>query len=227
MWDLVFAELDALDLDVLRPSLPGHGVPPAPFPEGGFSGTVRELAGLIEPPHAPALVVGYSMGGRLALALALAYPERIHTAVVVGAHPGPRTEKEGRERAALDDARAARVLELGLPRFVAEWEKEPLFATQSRLPAEVLEAQRRDRLGHTEQGIARALRDLGPGRMPSQWDGLEMAGPVALHWVVGTEDPRSASIGGRARVHRVEGAGHNVVLEAPVALARIIEDACR
>ena len=95
-------------------------------------------------------------------------------------------------------------------------------------PADVAVRVDADRLRNTPAGLARALRGLGTGALPSLWDRLgELAMPVTL--VVGERDVKFRSIAGQmasgiagAEVVVVAGAGHAVHLEAPERVAQII-----
>jgi 2-succinyl-6-hydroxy-2,4-cyclohexadiene-1-carboxylate synthase len=210
--------------------LPGHGARPFVPEQAGFVEVVDLLADAL-PFDEPAWVAGYSMGGRLALAIALRRPERVRGALLVGASPGLRTETERAARARWDEEQAARVERLGVARFVDAWEALPLFASQAALPAEVLARQRRERCEHEPAAIAWAMRALGLGRMPPLWDALAGA-RVPIVALAGALDAKLAAVAGemarttaRARRLVVPGAGHNVVLEAPSELARTLDAA--
>jgi len=228
-WDEVAAALDWSG-PVRIPTLPGHGrarlgrdLP--------FESAVDAIAGRIDV-RRPVLLAGYSMGARVALGLALRHPERIAGAVLVGVHPGLRTEAERAERRAWEDALIARVRAGGILEFAAWWEKLPLFESQSRLEPARLESQRRARRSHTPEGIARALRTFGLAGMPSRWEALS-AGRVPIHLVTGEQDVRFSAIAAHLCVdhpprlthHVIAGAGHNLPLEVPEAVAAEIRAA--
>jgi 2-succinyl-6-hydroxy-2,4-cyclohexadiene-1-carboxylate synthase len=205
----------------LAPDLPGHG---------GFAGR-RPASFAACDAYLRALggdrftLVGYSMGGRIALHAALALGQRVVRLVLIGASPGLADAGERAARATSDAALAARIEAIGLDAFVHEWEAQPLFAGMPRGIADVAHA---DRMRNTAPGLAAALRGLGTGVMPPLWDRLaELAMPVEL--VVGERDAKfralAEDMGARlrdARVHVVDGAGHAVHLEAPDAVVDVV-----
>src|SRR5690606_10540568 len=112
--------------------------------------------------------IGYSMGGRLALGVALAHPQLVERLVLVGASPGIADPGERAARRAGDEALARHLLAVGLDAFLDEWLAQPLFAG---LTAD--EAQRSARRTNTADGLAAALRDLGTGTQPDLWPALD------------------------------------------------------
>lgn len=170
-------------------------------------------------------LAGYSMGGRLALALALRRPERVRGLVLVSASPGLAGASERAARHAADESLAERIEALGVEAFAREWAAQPLFADQ---PAEVAALAHEDRLRRSAAGLAAQLRGLGTGVMPPLWDRLgELALPVAL--VVGERDAKFRALAERmaerlpdGEIVVVPGAGHAVALEAPEAVATAI-----
>lgn len=173
----------------------------------------------------PVILVGYSMGGRLALNLALARPELVERLVLIGASPGIADERERAARRRDDEALATETEHLGIEEFARRWARTPVLGG---LPPAVAERVHRDRLRSTPGGLARALRGLGTGALPSLWERLrELSMPVAL--VVGERDQKFRDVAGemaqglaRAEVIVVADAGHAVHLEAPRRVAEII-----
>ncbi|HEY2161088.1 MAG TPA: 2-succinyl-6-hydroxy-2,4-cyclohexadiene-1-carboxylate synthase [Solirubrobacteraceae bacterium] len=173
-------------------------------------------------------LAGYSMGGRIALHFAVAHPARVERLVLIGASPGIADpgEREARRRA--DDQLADEVGRSSIEQFADRWATAPVLTGQ---PASVAEAAREDRLRNHPAGLARALRGLGTGAVPSLWDRLgELAMPVTL--VVGERDQKFRAIATQMAgalpdpaVVVVRGAGHAVHLEAPCEVAGIIAGA--
>lgn len=203
--------------------LPGHGrhaglVGAWRFTLEAVEAEVDALAG-----SEPLDLVGYSMGGRLALAYACRHPHRVGRLVLESASPGLRTEEERTARRLEDEALARRIEAGGIPAFVDEWEGLPLFASQASLPPEVRARQRAVRLGNHSDSLAAALRGLGTGVLPSYWGALATL-PFPVLLVAGALDPKFVDIGRRmasalrhARLVEVPGVGHTVHLEQPGA----------
>jgi 2-succinyl-6-hydroxy-2,4-cyclohexadiene-1-carboxylate synthase len=213
---------------VLRPTLLGHG--PSGSGAGSFEGEVDRLAAQVgESGLRRPVLCGYSLGGRLALALLARHPSLFARAVIVAGHSGLTDPTERASRIEGDERWATLLEQEGIAAFVDAWERQSLFATQAELPEAVQKRQREMRLAHDPSGLARALRVLGLGRMPDLRGGLrKVTVPVTL--VVGEADSKFRALArsladgvfGGAEVRLVPGSGHNVVLEAPRAVARAI-----
>jgi len=173
--------------------------------------------------------VGYSMGGRLALGMAVSYPTRVGRLVLESASPGIQTPPERVERQRQDRDLAAWIETQGVAAFVDRWLAQPLFASQARLPAAKREAARALRLEHSATGLAEALRGMGVGVQPSYWrqlgdlqaDTLLLTGSLDAKFVALAKE--MAKDIPRVRAITVEGVGHNLHLEAPEAwLERVV-----
>jgi 2-succinyl-6-hydroxy-2,4-cyclohexadiene-1-carboxylate synthase len=214
------AERLARWFEVVPVDLPGHG----------GSGAVRvgfaEAAGLVGKAGGPAAYLGYSLGGRLCLRLALDRPDLVRALVLIGGSPGIADAGGRAERRAADERLARRIERDGVAAFLDDWLAGPLFAT---LPEEA--AGREERLANTAEGLASALRRLGTGAQEPLWDRLGQLRPPAL-LVAGERDPKfariamemAAAIGPAAQVALVPGAGHAAHLERPAATAALIEE---
>jgi 2-succinyl-6-hydroxy-2,4-cyclohexadiene-1-carboxylate synthase len=227
-WDAVRAAATGGHAFIALPLL-GHAPGLCDGPERTFDDEVDRLASAIASRADGADVVGYSLGARVALGLAVRHPALVRRVVLVGVNPGVAGDVERRERAGADE-RWARLLETdGLAAFVDRWQALPLFATQRSLPADVLEAQRRERLTHDPRGLARSLRVTGLAQMPDYRERLPGLASRA-HLVAGELDEKFRGIGERAAREAslplavIEGAGHNVPLERPGALARLLDE---
>jgi 2-succinyl-6-hydroxy-2,4-cyclohexadiene-1-carboxylate synthase len=219
-WDPVVAALGER-YRALAPDIRGHGSASDRVPVT-LEAVLGDLAG-VAPPRLT--LVGYSMGGRIALHAALALGPRIDRLVLIGASPGIAEAAEREARRADDDALADEIEDLDIEAFARRWAQTPVLAEQ---PPAVLAAVHVDRLRNRPAGLARALRGLGTGALPSLWDRLgEIAVPVAL--ITGERDAKFRAIAGEmaaavpdASVVVVPGAGHAVHLEVPDAVAGVI-----
>jgi 2-succinyl-6-hydroxy-2,4-cyclohexadiene-1-carboxylate synthase len=218
--------LDALEhrgpVDAI--TLAGHGPSPWGTELNRFDDVVDALADAL-PFREPAWLLGYSMGARVALSLAVRHPSRVRGAVLVGANPGLRDASARDDRVAWDDAMADRAMREGIERFASHWELLPLFASQRERHDDAATARRSERRAHEPRGVAWAMRVLGLGRMPSIWDALGDC-EVPLRFVAGADDPRftelaveAARVARRGTHRRIDGAAHDVTLDAPRALA--------
>jgi 2-succinyl-6-hydroxy-2,4-cyclohexadiene-1-carboxylate synthase len=209
----------ACQAEVLTPDLPGHGSAAASRPAG-----LAEAASSLGETAGPGIYVGYSMGARVCLRLALDRPALVERLVLVGATPGLADDGERAARQAADEALAERVEQIGLEDFLEEWLAGPLFA---HLTAE--QAGRQARLENTTTGLAFALRRLGTAAEPSLWPRLsELTMPVLL--VAGERDEKftrlayqmSEVIGPNAEVAALGDAGHAAPFEQPSGFATIL-----
>ncbi len=227
MWSDVLAKLGKTG-PVALVTLPGHGIEPLLWNDATFSEVADRMTELL-PFQSPALLVGYSMGGRVGLAMTLRHPERFAGAVLIGVDPGLPTEGERKTRITWEDSCIDRLLTHGLEAFVDEWEALPLFATQRKLSLEQQERMRATRLSHTPSGLAYTLATLGLGRMPNLYGELCKTS-TPLHFVAGEKDTKFCAIATKIvqrspRLTRrvIPGVGHNVAFEDPAALSEEIQ----
>ena len=216
--------------DVLARLSPGIACDCVPLAELGcasIDGAARALAARLE--RSPCeLIVGYSMGGRIALELAATRPELAPRLVLLAASLGLDDEAERARRAAEDDARAEEILRDGLDAFVERWYQLPIFAPFVAHPS--FSAARVRRAQGEAAFWARCVAACSPGRGTPRWSAIPALGPRTT-FVAGALDERYAAYAARARalapqlrVEIVAGAGHVLPLEAPEACARIIEE---
>ncbi len=225
-WDRV-ASLLSPATPLLRPALCGHGMP-APD-SATFDEEVDRIANALRSEGiSGAVLAGYSLGGRVALGLIVRHPALFSRAVLIGASPGLADDAGRAERLSADEAWARRIERDGTSAFVDAWERLPLFATQRRLDASVLEEQRRIRLSHTAAGLAQAMRVLGLARMPNLLTALARV-PIPVQLVAGELDDKYRAHAGvmakalpDAGLIVAAGCGHNVVLEDPAAVAALL-----
>ena len=202
--------------------LPGHGastkLTPDRYTMEGAALGVLDL--LDEIPVRKATLVGYSMGGRLALYLALRHPDRLSGLFLESASPGLKSARERAARRAADEERAARLESGDFEDFLRDWYQQPLFATLARddeLLKRTLGARRENDPGE----LAKSLRGIGAGNQVSLWEelselrvpALAVAGELDDKFVGISRGMAAANPGIRAAV--VSRAGHNVHAEAP------------
>jgi 2-succinyl-6-hydroxy-2,4-cyclohexadiene-1-carboxylate synthase len=220
-WDPVVAALGER-YRVLAPDIRGHGAA-ADVDPATLEALLADIDGLA--PGEPFVLVGYSMGGRIALHAAIAKPARIRRLVLIGASPGIADATDREQRRLADERLADDVERSTIEEFAGRWARTPVLAG---MPADVAECVAADRLRNKPSGLARALRGLGTGALPSLWDRLgELPMPVTL--VVGERDRKFRAIAremaasiGSGDVVTVAGVGHAVHLEAPAEVAQII-----
>ena len=206
------------DHEVVRVDAPGHGT------SSDLVADLWEGAALLAATGGPASYVGYSMGGRLVLHVALARPDVVRGLVLIGATAGIEDPAARTRRADDDETRAQLIDSVGVDAFVDQWLAQPLFAG---LPPEhrCIEARR----SNTAAGLASSLRRAGAGAQEPLWDRLgALAMPVLV--LAGADDAAyvahghrlASSIGANATLAVVPGAGHAVHLEAPAATAGLV-----
>lgn len=204
----------------IAPDLPGHGDTSTHNGDEGFAMPavaegVRQMLAQLGITHC--VVVGYSMGGRLALYCTTTFPELVWATVLESASPGLRTEEERQARQRHDNQLALRLETTPFVEFVEQWYKQPLFASLRRHASfgRVVE----QRMKNSPAGLATSLRCMGTGVQPSLWEALpHIQQPMLL--VAGEYDEKFVRIGKEmaaacptAHLHIVEHAGHTIHVE--------------
>jgi 2-succinyl-6-hydroxy-2,4-cyclohexadiene-1-carboxylate synthase len=224
-WDEVVRHLGGERYRPLAPDIRGHGAAGTRRPVD-FASCVADVARLAGPRFA---LAGYSQGGRLALHVALAHPERVSRLVLVSATAGIEDAAERARRRAADEALAAWIAADGrlMSEVADRWGAQPLFASQS---AAVAAAARADRLCNEPRHVAAALRGIGTGAMASLWQRLGELGELPVTVLAGELDGTYVALGERlaralprGELRVVAGAGHALPLEAPADVAAAID----
>lgn len=223
----------ASDMRVIAVDLPGHGqseggADPARYSIARIAADMAEVYSRVS--TMPAWWLGYSMGGRIALAAAAAGVE-MRGLLLESASPGIDDEEGRVERRRLDEERAERLEREGIESFVGAWLSLPLFDGLARLDVEPRKRAREVRIGQDPARMAAWLRGGGAGSQPSFWDELVgIRGPV--HLLTGAEDRKFTEIATRmsgflpdASVITLPGCGHLPHLESPAAWTRWVRRA--
>ena len=223
-WASLARELAGAGFCVLAPALPGHGatVPAVPpTVERTADALVRSLGG------DPVDLLGYSLGARIALRIAIDHPAAVRRLLLEAPSAGIADPAMRAARREADERRAAVLEAAGLAAFLDEWEREPVLAAEASLPEPVRAHQRAIRETHAPAGLAASLRAAGQGSMPPLH--ARLAGiSVPTLVIVGADDPArargeavAAGIPG-ARLAIVPEAGHAVHLSQPDLFAALV-----
>ena len=219
----VLRSILAVQASVVTVDLPGHGE--NAHIDLNLEHTADEIAAAL--PDQPMVVGGYSLGGRVALHLALAHPNRVRSLVLLGATRGIENDDERAQRRHRDEALADHAEQIGIDPFLDEWLAQPMFA---RVGDDAAERATRSRDVH---GLARSLRHMGTGTQ--RWLGEEIASLAMPVWALaGEHDEKflreARAIAARApsaKWRSVPGAAHAAHLENPEWVASVIGEALR
>ena len=223
-------ELLAEDYYCVCPDLPGHGANTARDFDAqlSLSELAIELHGLCAGLGLKApIVVGYSLGGRVALHAALLHPNRMRALVLESTSPGLEAVLEREARSAFDHARAAALLADGVPAFTKAWYSAPLFHSLHRYPLLLAKLQAA-RATNNARWLSKVIRELSPGRAASAWAGLASittrtllaAGALDVQYTAYVQ--RMALLMPSANSLIVPNAGHNVHVEEPAAYVHAV-----
>ena len=221
------------DYRTVRVDLIGHGKSDSPANPERYSmqHAVEDLTALLH--HLDierAALLGYSLGGRVALHFAVEAPQLLWALVIESASPGIADPMLRDARFAADAQLAASIETDGIEAFADRWQAQPLFASQAQLLQAVLDEQRSQRLDNSTLGLANSLRSMGAGAQ--RWLLPELPHiSVPTLFLAGALDERYAALAPRmaaavpgAEYHVIEGAGHTAHLEQPQPYAEFVSD---
>ena len=210
------------------PDLPGHGIRrhQRNLPDYSIEAHLELITEAATTPQITLL--GYSLGGRLALHWAVAHPERVARLILIGASPGLATDKEREERRLADATLADFIRTRGLDAFFKYWHNQTFFQPLLKLPSDRLDPILARRHRNDPEGLALSLDNVGTGTLPSLWPRLkELRCPVDL--VTGEHDEKFTRLARemgahlpKARLSVIENAGHAVHLERPADVAMLL-----
>jgi 2-succinyl-6-hydroxy-2,4-cyclohexadiene-1-carboxylate synthase len=222
-------------LRVIALDMLGHGQSDAPEDPQRYSREhcqqdILSALGMLGVGKGEAMLLGYSMGGRIALYMA--FSDFFRALILESASPGVADPKEREQRRISDEMLAASIEREGIEAFVERWERLPLFASQVHLPKEVREALRTQRLCNCARGLEHSLRGVGIGVQPALHAQLPILHiPVLL--IAGELDTKFCAIARQmaqtlpqAQLCIVPGAGHIVHLEQPEVFDTVVKDFC-
>ena len=221
-WDRVLAELRPERYLPLALDLPGHGTAADAGRPITFAGCVEQV--LSQSPERFTLC-GYSLGGRIALHIALAAPERVTRLVLVSSTAGIEDAAQRARRRVADRELADELERVPFEDFIERWRTQTLFADD---PPQVGELAREDQRRNRPDALAEVMRGIGTGEMQPLWGRLgELKMPVTV--VAGDRDAKFQALGermvgllGDARLLAIRG-GHGLPFESPAELARAID----
>ena len=218
---------------VISADLPGHGKTAAPvdFLRYGIECVASDLVELMDSlGHKQFHLLGYSMGGRLALFLAINHVSVIKKLILESASPGLKTESERKNRLALDNRLADRIEQDGIEDFVGFWESISLWESQKHLSEDRKQSLRQIRLANNPAGLANSLRGMGTGQQPSQWSQLSDLDAQTL-LITGALDQKFCGIAAdmkplipNCQHQTILNAGHTIHLEKPAEWLHAIQD---
>ena len=232
------------DRDCYAVSLPGHSSGPFQNVDDGpansfqttLASTSNALNALLEESSVgKPILVGYSMGARVALDMVVSSPEKYSGLVIISSSPGIKDSVSREGRAIKDILLSAQIREMGFDSFLELWYQQPLFESFKNSPQFTSIVSSRAKV-HTNHGVADALSSLSPGLQDSLWPKMQdLSVPLCL--VCGEHDPKYVAISKEMcelakssphldsadiRMHVVPGVGHCVHLEAPQVLSPIL-----
>ena len=232
-WHRVIAQLPT-SIRYIAVDLIGHGQTAAPLTEKQYSmdyqvELLKELFCTLN--LEKFILLGYSMGGRVALSYAFRYPSQITHLILESASPGLVEQQQRMERKSADDKLAEKIVANGIESFVNKWEDIPLFASQKLLPASVQQEIRQERIEQREIGLANSLRGMGTGVMPELWGKPLATLPMPVTLITGDLDKKFVQLNDKmqkqiAKANHIiiPAVGHAIHVENPTKFATIVKE---
>jgi 2-succinyl-6-hydroxy-2,4-cyclohexadiene-1-carboxylate synthase len=218
-WDR-YIDLLQPEQSIIRFDAPGHAN------STSVSADLPTTATMVAEQGAKADYIGYSMGARLALHIALLHPDSVRRLVLISGSPGLRTLAEQIERQQSDEHLAQEIIQVGVSQFVSKWLSNPMFANLVSTEGDI-----KDRLRNSVDGLVSSLTMSGTGSQQSLWDRLsELSMPVLL--IVGENDQKFRQINSEMKnlissqteLVTIQNAGHAVHLEQPDIFQSVVRE---
>jgi 2-succinyl-6-hydroxy-2,4-cyclohexadiene-1-carboxylate synthase len=175
-------------------------------------------------------LLGYSMGGRLALTFTILYPDRVRKLILESASPGLGTEEERIQRRMKDRELSNFINDQGIKSFVDYWEGIPLFSTMKNLPEPIQEGIREQRLSNNPKGLANSLLGMGTGSQLSLWEKINLVKCEVL-LLTGSLDKKFCKIAERMQKEMkkaswivIKDSGHAIHVEQKEKFDTIVSD---
>lgn len=230
-WNHILAEFPQHQLVLI--DIIGHGKTESPSDPSRYemNEVVKDIVDILDTLSINrANILGYSMGGRLALSVAASFPERVKTLILESSSPGLNTPEERHNRKVSDEKLAEEILSHGVEKFVQRWEEIPLFSTQDQLSLETKQKLRLLRLQNNPVGLANSLIGMGTGSQPSWWEQLpSIEIPVLL--LCGEWDIKFCDIAKNMHKYlptsylkEINHAGHTIHVEQPRIFGKIVSE---
>jgi len=220
------------DYYCVMPDLPGHGknLNLAMDEPLGYNSLAAGLLSLAEKINIDKVsLIGYSMGGRLALFFAIQYAEKVQHLILESAHPGIIDEQARRKRAQIDEQRANQIRHFGIKAFVDSWYKMDFFRSMQQRSDEFA-AMKIAREKNSPLWMAKVIHELSPGLQPALWDQLPKVMMDVL-LIAGAQDSKYANTLKKAAqklpqatINVIPNAGHNTHFEATKTFSKQIAD---
>ena len=226
-----FIEAAGNEYSIICPELPGHGKSDSPEDPKLYDmkHTVQAMAEIADRMNvSKAHWLGYSLGGRIAIAMAVSLKGRALSLTVESASAGIESLQERKERVVSDEALADKMEKGSIQEFVNYWESQPVFGSQARLPREIQEKLHAERLDNNVRGLANSLRGIGLGAQPPLHKKLSELDFPCL-FVAGEEDIKFSNLASRmqnsmprSQLFLCPKSGHNVHVEQPEMFNRAV-----
>ena len=175
------------------------------------------------------IMVGYSMGGRIALQYALRYKSALEGLVLIGASPGIKDPTLKLQRLEQDRTIASTLPDQTIDEFLDFWLSQPILKSQETIAEPYRSRMLERRRGQSLQSLASYLSTLGTGSMPSVWAQLHQLNTPTL-LVTGEHDTKFAKVAEemlsylpRGEHGIIGGSGHSACFESPSEFAGLLE----